>query len=94
VTRSSSAHGERPTPRERLVDASWTVGTTLVSALLVALGLWTAGEVSGVNDQIFQDRNCSDFDSQADAQKVYDDDLSDPNGLDPDRDGVPCETLK
>jgi hypothetical protein len=84
----------RPTARERFVDASWTIGTTLVSALLIAGSLWAVGEVTGVNQQIFQDRDCTDFASQEDAQKVYDDDPSDPHRLDPDRDGVACETSR
>ncbi len=41
----------------------------------------------------FQDRDCADFDSQAEAQEVLDDDPSDPNGLDGDYDGVACEDL-
>jgi hypothetical protein len=35
--------------------------------------------------------DCSDFDTQAQAQQVYDDDPSDPYGLDGDDDGVACE---
>lgn len=37
------------------------------------------------------DYDCSDFDTQAQAQQVYDDDPSDPYGLDGDDDGVACE---
>lgn len=91
MSRSSSSQADRPTPAQRLVDACWTVGTTVVSALLVALSLWTVGEVSGFNDEVFRDLDCSDFASQSEAQKVYDDDPGDPHDLDPDRDGVPCE---
>ena len=39
------------------------------------------------------DRNCSDFATQPEAQAVYDQDPSDPNGLDADDDGIACETL-
>jgi carbohydrate-binding DOMON domain-containing protein len=39
------------------------------------------------------DKNCSDFTYQEDAQAVYDADTSDPNGLDADKDGIACETL-
>ncbi|MTD52866.1 excalibur calcium-binding domain-containing protein [Amycolatopsis pithecellobii] len=39
------------------------------------------------------DRNCSDFQYQEDAQAVLDADHSDPNGLDRDKDGIACETL-
>ncbi len=38
--------------------------------------------------------NCSDFDSQEEAQLVYNFDFSDPNGLDADGDGVACEELE
>ncbi|MDL5363737.1 thermonuclease family protein [Halalkalicoccus sp. NIPERK01] len=39
------------------------------------------------------DLDCSDFETQAQAQAVYDDDPSDPHRLDADGDGVACETL-
>ena len=40
-----------------------------------------------------QDRNCSDFDTQADAQDFFEQAGSgDPHGLDGDGDGVACET--
>src|SRR5215204_1520547 len=39
------------------------------------------------------DLDCADFGSQEDAQTVYDQDPSDPNGLDGDGDGVACEEL-
>ena len=42
--------------------------------------------------QAAQGLNCDDFDSQADAQDFYDDDPSDPEGLDRDNNGVACET--
>lgn len=42
------------------------------------------------DDNIF---NCSDFDTQAEAQAVFDQDTSDPNFLDADADGIPCEEL-
>jgi micrococcal nuclease len=41
----------------------------------------------------FRDRDCSDFDSQTEAQEVLEDDPSDPHRLDGDSDGVACETL-
>jgi hypothetical protein len=37
--------------------------------------------------------DCADFASQEEAQAVYDQDTSDPNGLDADSDGVACEEL-
>jgi hypothetical protein len=39
------------------------------------------------------DKNCSDFTYQEDAQAVYDAVPGDPNGLDADNDGVACESL-
>lgn len=41
-----------------------------------------------------QDLNCDDFDTQEEAQAVFDADPSDPNGLDGnDNDGNACESL-
>lgn len=39
------------------------------------------------------DLDCGDFATQAEAQAVYDADPSDPNGLDGEGDGTPCESL-
>ena len=39
------------------------------------------------------DEDCSDFAYQDEAQEHLDADPSDPDGLDPDRDGVACEEL-
>ena len=39
------------------------------------------------------DLDCSEFDTQAEAQTVLDADPSDPHGLDAEGDGVPCELL-
>lgn len=41
-----------------------------------------------------QDRDCSDFSTQAEAQAVLNQDRSDPHGLDADDDGVACENLR
>jgi hypothetical protein len=41
----------------------------------------------------FDDKDCADFDSQEDAQKVLDEDEDDPHHLDADNDGVACESL-
>jgi Excalibur calcium-binding domain len=38
------------------------------------------------------DLNCSDFATQAEAQTVYNADPTDPNNLDADHDGIPCES--
>ena len=37
------------------------------------------------------DLDCADFATQEEAQAVYDEDTSDPNGLDADNDGIACE---
>lgn len=39
------------------------------------------------------DLDCSDFDTQEEAQAVYDQNTNDPNNLDADGDGVACESL-
>jgi excalibur calcium-binding domain-containing protein len=39
------------------------------------------------------DLDCADFATQQQAQGVYDQDPSDPNGLDADNDGIACEEL-
>jgi len=39
------------------------------------------------------DLNCSDFNSQPEAQEVLEDDPSDPNNLDGEGDGIACESL-
>lgn len=41
----------------------------------------------------FYDYNCSDFASQEEAQKIYDQCGTDVNGLDRDKDGLVCEAL-
>lgn len=88
----TSTH-RRPTTPERLLDAVWTVTVNVISGLAIAAGIWIAGEVSGVNDEIFRDKDCSDFVSQQQAQAALDKDSSDPHHLDPDEDGAACETL-
>lgn len=40
-----------------------------------------------------QDYDCSDFDTQEEAQAEYEKDPSDPHGLDRDNDGIACESL-
>lgn len=70
------------------------------------VGLWgfdgsTEDESEGVeadeNDEHAgssgDDYDCADFDTQAEAQEIYERDTSDPHGLDGDGDGVACESL-
>ncbi|SEF30392.1 hypothetical protein SAMN05421837_105203 [Amycolatopsis pretoriensis] len=69
----------------------------LTTAAAVA-GLALLGPVSLASAQLATplaaDLNCSDFKYQEDAQAVYDQDPSDPNGLDgDDNDGKACESL-
>lgn len=44
--------------------------------------------------QGFYNYNCSDFETQEEAQKVYEQCDTDINGLDRDKDGIVCEHLK
>ncbi|MFD1065679.1 excalibur calcium-binding domain-containing protein [Oceanobacillus locisalsi] len=60
---------------------------TLVAFLSVLLMFGTAQSVFAA------DKNCSDFETQQEAQEHYDADPSDPDGLDRDNDGIACESL-
>lgn len=42
---------------------------------------------------VLEDVDCVDFDFQEDAQQIYNQDLSDPNNLDPNGDGFACSSL-
>jgi hypothetical protein len=70
----------------------------LTTATAVA-GLALLGPVSLASAQLatplaLADKDCKDFQYQEDAQAVYDQDPSDPNGLDgKDNDGKACEDL-
>jgi hypothetical protein len=50
-----------------------------------------ADDDSSSSDTSGDDRDCADFASQADAQTALDADLSDPDHLDADVDGIACE---
>jgi hypothetical protein len=50
-----------------------------------------ADDDSSSSDTSGDDRDCADFVSQADAQAALDADLSDPDHLDADVDGIACE---
>ena len=51
-------------------------------------------EPEPVIDEPFVDRNCSDFDTQPEAQRFFEaQGPSDPHRLDRDNDGVACESL-
>lgn len=63
----------------------------LPAAFLLAFTLSAAAGTAAVAQD---DLNCDDFEFQEDAQQVYDQDTSDPNGLDgDDQDGLACESL-
>ncbi len=49
---------------------------------------------SGLPSCVNSDCNCSDFRSQAEAQRVFDAFPGDPHRLDRDRDGIACESLR
>ncbi len=62
-----------------------TAAGVLVTAVLT---LGTTGTANAADVY-----NCPNFTYQEEAQAVYEQDRSDPNGLDDDDDGVACETL-
>lgn len=62
--------------------ATATGGLLLASTMLFAVPASAQGDL-----------NCSDFDTQAEAQAEFDTDTSDPNGLDRDDDNLACESL-
>jgi hypothetical protein len=58
----------------------------------IALGIWQFGATTTtVRAQVVDNYDCNDFDSQEDAQEHLEDDLDDPDNLDPDEDGIACE---
>ena len=60
---------------------------------LVAL-LFAATAVAAQSDRASEDRNCSDFDNQREAQRFYESEgPGDPHKLDRDKDGIVCESL-
>ncbi|MDD7926143.1 excalibur calcium-binding domain-containing protein [Actinomycetospora chibensis] len=54
---------------------------------------WTAADTSDESSTSTRDRDCADFDSQAEAQAVLEDHPSDPERLDADDDGIACESF-
>ena len=68
-------------------------GVAVALALVFALG---SGDGESVAPP-FEDRDCADFSSWAEAQALYEEaggPASDPHSLDPDGDGVACERLR
>ncbi|MDD7968677.1 excalibur calcium-binding domain-containing protein [Actinomycetospora lemnae] len=59
-----------------------------------AVAVLAVGAMAPLSGSAFAaDRDCSDFDTQQEAQAVYDQDTSDPHRLDDDGDGQACESL-
>jgi hypothetical protein len=63
------------------------LGITAVAAAVLAAAL--CFPLAGV--AAAQDKDCADFQTQAEAQAVYNQNPSDPNDLDRDNDGRACE---
>ncbi|GEN52838.1 excalibur calcium-binding domain-containing protein [Halobacillus faecis] len=67
----------------------------LAFLFVFTLTFGSAGVVSADNHD--GDKDCSDFDSTAEAEQYWKengyDENNDPDGLDRDKDGVPCESL-
>jgi hypothetical protein len=64
------------------------VTTAAVAAVLAAAMCFPLAGVAAA-----QDKDCADFQPQAEAQAVYNQDPRDPNNLDGDGDGIACEAL-
>ena len=75
----------------RAVVICWTVALLSVAGVT----LYTRYVLSGdsLPRALAQDLNCSNFQTQQQAQRVLDRDPSDPNGLDRNKNGVACESL-
>jgi hypothetical protein len=65
--------------------------TALLALVLGIIAAWAVWE--NMSTVAAQDANCSDFDTQQEAQDELESDPSDPNNLDDDSDGTACETL-
>lgn len=66
-----------------------------LAVLLASFALLLAGLVTAPAGHALADRDCGDFDTQAQAQKFFLDQggpHSDPHGLDSDGDGIACES--
>ncbi len=68
-----------------------TLTSLIAGAALLALLMGCPAEPDPVAPGA--DLNCSDFDTQDEAQEALKDDLTDPHGLDRDANGLACESL-
>src|SRR5687767_10202974 len=66
--------------------------TRLVAALLLVAVL--VGVLAAVPGRAAPTRSCDDFATRAEAQAALDADLTDPNHLDTDFDGLACDELR
>jgi hypothetical protein len=74
--------------RKRELGPAIVVAGVLVAAVVTAQPVLAAGSAE------FADRDCADFNSQAEAQAFFlDSGNGDPHRLDADNDGVACERL-
>ena len=94
-------------PKYCFLAVTATVGVLLFNLPLVAQNLsdlptqqgngyspaTSISSTSSIPACLSSDCDCSDFTTQAQAQKVLDADFGDPHGLDGDKDGVACESL-
>ena len=61
--------------------------------LLTAACVWAVAVPGASADHSTDRRNCSDFLTQAGAREYFAQHPGDPDRLDPDNDGIPCEEL-
>ncbi len=83
----------RPAISDVSIDDEWDSSSEEDSAPSTGGTTWTAADTSDESSTRTRDRDCADFDSQAEAQAALDDDPSDPERLDADDDGIACESF-
>ena len=78
-----------------LAIASGLICLPVVAQTITITSLTDADETEQPDCAVSDDKdcNCSDFETQEEAQEVLDADPSDPHQLDRDEDGVACESL-
>ena len=99
---SAEAAGPADSPPRSGISRRWLAvgGGALAAGVAVALALaFALGSDGGEPEAVapFEDRDCADFASWAEAQALYEEaggPTTDPHSLDPDKDGVACERLR
>lgn len=94
--------GPADSPPRSGIPRRWLAvgGGALAAGVAVALALaFALGSDGGEPEAVapFEDRDCADFASWAEAQALYEEaggPTTDPHSLDPDKDGVACERLR